>query len=136
MSIYLPLGIALYHASNSQLVYIAGMQKRYARVDNSGQHTKATSQLGSRLRKLKLKSYNPANRTMLLIGVGMVLQVSLIFHTMTSDYRQLSSSAPSWSSCSRESSTRISASLENQSPWENAAEAGNGEILTLISIFR
>lgn len=75
MSIYLPLGIALYHASNSQLLYIAGMQKRYAPVDNDTPDTNITSRLARWLRQLNLKAYNPANRTMLLIGVGMVLQV-------------------------------------------------------------
>ena len=75
MSIYLPLGIALYHASNSQLLYIAGMQKKYAQVDSNPQDPKAASQRPGLLERLNFKAYSPANRTMLLIGIGMVLQV-------------------------------------------------------------
>jgi hypothetical protein len=75
MSIYLPLGIALYHASNSQLLYIAGMQRKYALVEKESPDTTPTSHRQGWLANLDLRNYNPVNRTMLLIGVGMVLQV-------------------------------------------------------------
>lgn len=75
MSIYLPLGIALYHASNSQLLYIAGMQKKYVQVDNVSHETKETSKQRGWRAQLNLGDHSPSGRTMLLIGIGMVLQV-------------------------------------------------------------
>ena len=78
MSIYLPLGIALYHASNSQLLYIAGMQKKYAHLDSTAQGSKSGSTGFKFLRRFNLRAYSPANRTMIFIGFGMIVQVGLI----------------------------------------------------------
>jgi hypothetical protein len=75
MSIYLPLGIALYNASNSQLLYIAGMQKKYALVHSSSRKDNTLRRRFAWLAYLDLRVYSPLNRTMLMIGVGMVLQV-------------------------------------------------------------
>ena len=75
MSIYLPLGIALYHASNSQLLYVAGMQKKYAPVEIDTEDTKKPPALRRWIANLNIGDYVSVNRTMFFIGIGMILQV-------------------------------------------------------------
>jgi hypothetical protein len=77
MSIYLPLGIALFQATNSQLFSIATAQKRYARGDIVLE-TKATSDSKARGWRQwweKLKTYNATKNMMAWIGIGMIVQV-------------------------------------------------------------
>jgi hypothetical protein len=52
------------------------MQKKYAQVNNATSQTKAQSPQQGWVRYIDPRAYSPANRTMLLIGIGMVLQVS------------------------------------------------------------
>ena len=77
MSIYLPLGIALFHASNTQLLHVAMLQKKFAPVtvveEASIQDTK---QPAWRAPFHKLRRWGPTKRAMTLIGVGMLVQAS------------------------------------------------------------
>ena len=78
MSIYLPLGIALFQATNSQLVSIATSQKRYVGGDICAE-TKATpNEKAPTWRKwlVRIKKYNATKNTMAWIAVGMIVQVS------------------------------------------------------------
>jgi hypothetical protein len=77
MSIYLPLGIALYQASNSQLLHISALQKKFAMADSQEKdEKKALRKRGWRSAMDVVMSYNPTKRTMICIAIGMVLQVS------------------------------------------------------------
>ena len=78
MSIYLPLGIALFQATNCQLLSIAAAQSKYAQGDVV---VDATTSLGHRMptwRKwwARLKAANATRNTMTWIGIGMLVQVS------------------------------------------------------------
>jgi hypothetical protein len=73
MSIYLPLGIALFQAANSQLLYISRMQKKYAQV--AAPELKPLPPRPGMLRYLDPRSYCPTNRTVAAIGLGMIVQV-------------------------------------------------------------
>ncbi|KIV98197.1 hypothetical protein PV10_01874 [Exophiala mesophila] len=77
MSIYLPLGIALFQATNCQLLSIAAAQSKYAQGDVV---VHATAPLGHRMptwRKwwARLKAANATRNTMTWIGIGMLVQV-------------------------------------------------------------
>lgn len=76
MSIYLPLGIALFQACNTQLLHIAGLQKKYAESQLPSRK-KSGSQCTRRWHKClkKPRTENPVRTTMALIGYGMVVQV-------------------------------------------------------------
>ncbi|RMZ79954.1 hypothetical protein DV738_g3009, partial [Chaetothyriales sp. CBS 135597] len=75
MSIYLPLGIALFQASNTQLLYISALQKRYALTDPLAQDTKQTGRRNSWRRSMRVvMSYGPTKNTLTFIAVGMILQ--------------------------------------------------------------
>lgn len=78
MSIYLPLGIALFQATNSQLLSIATAQKRYAHGNILVDSKSSTHPRAPVWRKAwqKLKTYNATKNTMAWIGIGMVVQVS------------------------------------------------------------
>lgn len=81
MSIYLPLGIALFQASNSQLLSIATAQKKYTQGDAL---VKAQAGANPRVRGLRkywqrLKAYNATKNTMAWIGIAMTLQVTLSY---------------------------------------------------------
>ncbi|KIY00528.1 uncharacterized protein Z520_04213 [Fonsecaea multimorphosa CBS 102226] len=77
MSIYLPLGIALFQATNSQLLSVATAQKRYAHGDVLVESNSITDTKTSVWRKWwhKLKTYNATKNTMAWIGIGMIVQV-------------------------------------------------------------
>jgi hypothetical protein len=78
MSIYLPLGIALFQASNSQLLSIATAQKRYTQGDALVKSQASTNPRVRGLRKYweRLKAYNATKNTMAWIGIAMTLQVT------------------------------------------------------------
>ena len=70
MGIYLPFGIALFHASNTRFLYIARQQRRRF-VRKSHQHGQSTSMaVFSRLGRL-----SHTRKMLVVIGTGMVLQV-------------------------------------------------------------
>lgn len=78
MSIYLPLGIALFQATNCQLLSIATAQQKYTRrqLALESKQTNQEPQLQG-LRKWweKLKAYNATKSTVAWIGIGMSIQV-------------------------------------------------------------
>lgn len=71
MGTYLPLGIALFHASNSRFLYVAKAQQRYLDhlVDGPVESRRAVGIL-ARFKKLDYTS-----RIVILVGSGMCLQV-------------------------------------------------------------
>lgn len=79
MSVYLPFGIALYQASNTQLLHVACVQEQFTDKEamSAGklqrQHTPWTTQT---LREM-WSSLAPAHKTLIGIGLGIFLQVSL-----------------------------------------------------------
>ncbi|KAL2421932.1 hypothetical protein ABEF95_000493 [Exophiala dermatitidis] len=77
MSIYLPLGIALFHATNTQLLSIATAQKRYVQSDvlsEPSRQGQIPTARGWRRWWQRLKTYNATKNTMAWIGMGMVVQ--------------------------------------------------------------
>jgi hypothetical protein len=79
MSTYLPIGIALYQASNTQLQHVAGIQQRIAsekilRVPNR----KPIAFRGWRRLGAKWSSSNATQRAMACICYGITLQVRLL----------------------------------------------------------
>jgi hypothetical protein len=72
MGIYFPLGIALFHASNSRFLHVAKLQKKYA-------HPTGKRQLGCNGAKTswlcKLRNMDYQNVIFILIGLGMIAQV-------------------------------------------------------------
>lgn len=83
MSILLPCGIALFHAANSQFLYLASRQKQFARTSTLKDHKplneeKAHAVANSRWQRITagVERADNIDRTLFLIGVGMVVQVS------------------------------------------------------------
>lgn len=78
MSIYLPFGIALFQATNSQLLSVATAQKRYAEGDVLAESKMGATSKSPTWRKWlqRLKTYNATKNTMAWIGIGMIVQVS------------------------------------------------------------
>jgi hypothetical protein len=78
MSIYLPLGIALFQATNTQLLYVATLQSEIAcadRVFGKPKHRSAGCD-GWHRPLAKWKSASATKRTMTCIAIGMTLQVN------------------------------------------------------------
>ena len=69
MGIWLPLGIALFHASNSRFLHYAKSQKRFAEGGKRKKDCSGTSWL------CRLSSMDYSNRILIYIGAGMVFQV-------------------------------------------------------------
>ncbi|KAJ5917480.1 hypothetical protein N7466_011034 [Penicillium verhagenii] len=71
MGIYLPLGIALFHASNIRFLHVAKMQKQYVHPELRTERRRSCSNSSwlSRWNKIVYMK-----RTLFLIGLGMVLQ--------------------------------------------------------------
>ncbi|KAL6245573.1 hypothetical protein RBB50_007572 [Rhinocladiella similis] len=76
MSIYLPLGIALFQATNAQLFATATAQKRYIQGDIAVT-TKGMQARGWRKYWQKLRAYNATKNTMAWIGIAMSVQILL-----------------------------------------------------------
>lgn len=74
MGIYLPFGIALFHASNSRFLHVAQAQKRYA---ESGGIVDASSEAWARGRGVRhrFKRLDYTSKTLVVVGMGMFLQV-------------------------------------------------------------
>lgn len=84
MSIYLPLGIALFHASNSQFLYLASRQKHFAHGSMkeedffSDVKTHAVSEKKPWKRLVAVVGRTgDADQTLIYIGIGLVVQVFL-----------------------------------------------------------
>lgn len=104
MGIYLPFGIALFHASNTRFLYIARQQRRrFVResYQHGGQPTPTT--VFGRFQQL-----SHTRKMLVLIGLGMVLQVRNHKgrNFPTSGLISPSSSSPYSCTCCRGSSTR------------------------------
>lgn len=76
MSIYLPLGIALFQACNTQLLYIANLQQRYV-SDYQAEKKEPNTKNPRGWRRYLAHHYveNRVKRTMIYIGYGMCIQV-------------------------------------------------------------
>ncbi|KAF4948676.1 hypothetical protein FGADI_9451 [Fusarium gaditjirri] len=74
MGIWYPLGIALFHASNSRLLHVAKMQKKYSSAHLRDQFN-STRPHSPWLRRFRSMDYT--KKVMLLTGIGMVVQVVL-----------------------------------------------------------
>jgi hypothetical protein len=82
MSILVPLGIALFQAANSQFLHMASRQKQFARMSTLKDHKhineeKAQSRANSRWSRIRagVERTDNINQTLILIGIGMVVQV-------------------------------------------------------------
>lgn len=83
MSIWLPFGIALFHAANSQFLHLASRQKQFARMSilqpqKSIDQEKAEAIANSRWKRIfaGVERADNINQTLIMIGVGMGAQVS------------------------------------------------------------
>lgn len=78
MSIYLPLGIALFQACNMQLLYIADLQRNYALTQTSSIEKPLLPRMAKWRRYwFNLRVQNKVRRTMTYIAFGMIAQVWL-----------------------------------------------------------
>lgn len=76
MSIYLPLGIALFQACNTQLLHIADLQRNYTK-DHTSISERPLPRTATKWRRYlsDLQAENKVRRTMSFIAYGMVVQV-------------------------------------------------------------
>ena len=74
MSIYLPFGIALFQASNSQLLHVSKAQKKFVRSDSV-----STIRLRPEIEKPSLRTIHRKldypTRMLLYVSIGMLFQV-------------------------------------------------------------
>ncbi|KAH9859573.1 hypothetical protein IAQ61_011354 [Plenodomus lingam] len=85
MSIYLPVGIALFHASNSQFLDLASRQKQLAHLSLKEQDvmTEKAHTSRSRWRKIISGAERPDSleRTLIYIGIGLTAQLQMTYLT-------------------------------------------------------
>lgn len=74
MGIWLPFGIALFHASNSRFLYVAEMQKRFIRTDTIDMNRRP-GQKKTLLDKYRALDYT--SKMLTLVCTGMGFQVSI-----------------------------------------------------------
>jgi len=86
MSILVPLGMALFHASNSQFLHLAARQKHFARMSSLKDHEpidekKAQEVVNSRWKRIMngMERADNIERTLIFIGIGMAVQVSISY---------------------------------------------------------
>jgi hypothetical protein len=72
MSIWLPFGVALFHASNSRFLYVAKSQKELFAGDNARPKSERVQKRGLIGRYYSL---DYTNRMLVLVGLGMLFQV-------------------------------------------------------------
>lgn len=79
MGIWLPFGIALFHASNSRFLYVASVQRRFVSGQRPGSPTSVGTRWPARRRGVVgwYKSMDYSGRMLTLVGIGMVFQVRL-----------------------------------------------------------
>ena len=79
MSIYLPLGIALFQAANTQFLYHASRQRQFAHVgsleDRETINIEQAQELSNSRWKRLVASSRRANSILLFIGGGLAVQV-------------------------------------------------------------
>lgn len=78
MNIYLPIGIALFHLSNTKLLEVAVLQRRYVDVDQSSNENKSLLKHNNQLRyKIeRFKGRSLYQKTKWIIAIGLVIQVT------------------------------------------------------------
>ncbi|KAL6405943.1 hypothetical protein AUP68_10498 [Ilyonectria robusta] len=74
MSIYLPCGIALFHASNSRFLHVAKAQKELFASDSASIKTKPAK---SKSLFCRFRSLNYTRKILVLVGAGMIFQLLL-----------------------------------------------------------
>jgi hypothetical protein len=82
MSIYLPFGIAMFHAANSQFLHIASRQKQFARMSALSEPSPVDEKQAERLASSRFQRIlrgveraDKIDRMMLWIGIGLAVQV-------------------------------------------------------------
>ena len=90
MSILVPVGMALFQASNTQFLHVASRQKQLAHMSTLSDSSKkpisekeAASMADNRLKRILsgVERADKVDRSLLFIGFGMILQVSATFQT-------------------------------------------------------
>lgn len=79
MGLWLPFGIALFHANNSRFLYVANAQKKYARptVEPYRIYTRRAGRLSLRKSiRVWWEQLDYTNKTLLTVALGMAFQVS------------------------------------------------------------
>ncbi|KAH8642040.1 hypothetical protein IG631_04981 [Alternaria alternata] len=83
MSVTVPLGMALFHASNSQFLHLASRQKQFARMSSLKDHEpidekKAQEVVNSRWKRIMngVERADNIERTLIFIGIGMAVQLT------------------------------------------------------------
>ena len=128
MSIYLPLGIALYHASNTQLLYIASLQTKYTAIDGPmNEKDNSNNVRGWRRLLHQFQSLNSYKKTMMCITVAMLVQVRPSYYSPILAHVKNSSSSPSLSSSQQDSSILALVPMVMMSALELVERAGNGK---------
>lgn len=77
MSIYLPLGIGLFHASNTRFLHVAQRQKQF--IDKSDNPNAPTSKAGGILGRFRELDHSA--KAVVLVSAGMFFQVSSILYS-------------------------------------------------------
>ncbi|KAF2025897.1 hypothetical protein EK21DRAFT_103602 [Setomelanomma holmii] len=84
MSLWLPIGIALFHAANSQFLHLASRQKQFAHMSSLKDHKsideeKAEAIANSRWRRIfaGVERADNIDRTLVFIGLGMIVELVL-----------------------------------------------------------
>lgn len=75
MSIWVPFGIALFHASNTRFLYVAEMQKRYVTTSALERRRSSTKKAKTLLDRWRSKDYT--TRMLILVCTGMAAQLVL-----------------------------------------------------------
>ncbi|KAI0173313.1 hypothetical protein GGR52DRAFT_380995 [Hypoxylon sp. FL1284] len=76
MGIWFPLGVAMFHASNTRFLYVARLQKRYARSP-SGRRKKQGCNGAKTSWHCRLRNLDYPTRVLIYIGLAMIVQVLL-----------------------------------------------------------
>lgn len=140
MSVTVPLGMALFHASNSQFLHLASRQKQFARMSSLKDHEpidekKAQEVVNSRWKRIMngVERADNIERTLIFIGIGMAVQVSKLCtgHATVVNPR---TSSPSFSSSFSLQKSSTTATVSSTIPYkvlagkcaQTAARAGSG----------
>jgi len=84
MSLYLPFGMAMFHATNTQFLHVASRQKLYAQIPSrkrpSMDEEEAERLANSRVKRIfrGVERADRVGRTMAWIGVGLTIQVFIL----------------------------------------------------------
>jgi hypothetical protein len=148
MSVYLPFGMALLQAANSQFLHVASQQKKFAQLSNLEEKalpekSAVDPSLGWWKRAwLKVWKVDKTTRTVIFIGIGMVLEVRDIiplFVSVTLIRILCSWHLPFLSTLARRCFTQDMASSTSRSlvprnkENSSASRGGNGTSSTLVN---